>query len=464
MLYKKLFFQIIIRVSLILANALLLAYLFLLEKYIASQINLFLLLIAQGGLLVYFLNKTNRDLSHFFSSVTNKDSTIIFNEEKNTKSNSELHKKLNEVNRIIEQARIEKIGQYEYLKQVVEHVGVGILSFDENLKVEFFNPAGKDILKVKKLNLISDLDLIYTGASHKLMKLKPNNQQLINLQNLNDALELSTKTVELKIGNPPAGRAGKTIKLIAFQNIQSELDKKEVESWQKIIRVLTHEIMNSVSPIDSATTSISRMYKINNSAVKPADINDETISKTIKGMEIIQQRSKGMLNFVQKFRDLTLIPEPKKEEIKVQELIQTIETLFAKELKSNSIKLQFISEPENITIQADKSQIEQVLINLIKNSIESFINTEKPEIQISSFFNNQNKAIISVTDNGQGISKEVLNNIFTPFFTTKDSGSGIGLSLSRQIMILHGGNITAQSVPENLISGKQGKTNFLLQF
>lgn len=457
MLYKKLVFQIIIRVSLILANAFLLAYLFFLEKYIASQINLFLLLIAQSGLLVYFLNKTNRDLSHFFSSVTNKDSTIVFNEEKNTKSNSELHKKLNEVNRIIEQARIEKIGQYEYLKQVVEHVGVGILSFDENLKVEFFNPAGKDILNVKKLNLISDLDLIYTGASHKLMKLKPNNQQLINLQNSNNALELSTKLVELKIGN-------KAIKLIAFQNIQSELDKKEVESWQKIIRVLTHEIMNSVSPIDSATTSISRMYKIDNSAVKPADINNETISKTIKGMEIIQQRSKGMLNFVQKFRDLTLLPEPKKEKIKVQELIQTIETLFTKELKSNSIKLQFISKPENIIIQADKSQIEQVLINLIKNSIESFINTEKPEIQISSFLNDQNKAIISVTDNGQGVSKEVLGNIFTPFFTTKDNGSGIGLSLSRQIMILHGGNITVQSEPENLTFGEQGKTSFLLQF
>ncbi|NOQ24707.1 MAG: GHKL domain-containing protein [Bacteroidales bacterium] len=457
MLYKKLFFQIIIRVFLILANALLLSYLFFLEKYTASQINLFLLLIAQGGFLVYSLNKTNRDLSHFFSSVTNKDSTIIFNQEKNTKSNSELHKKLNEVNRIIEQARIEKISQYEYLKQVVEHVGVGILSFDENLKVEFFNPAGKDILKVSKLNSISDLDSIYQGSLQKLMKLKPNNQQLINIKSANNNLELSTKLVELKIGD-------KTIKLIAFQNIQSELDKKEVESWQKIIRVLTHEIMNSVSPIDSATTSISRMYKIDNTAIKPADINVETISKTIKGMDIIQQRSKGMLNFVQKFRDLTLLPEPKKEEIKVQDLIQTIETLFAKELKSNSINFQFISKPENITIQADKSQIEQVLINLIKNSIESFINTEKPEIIVSSIVNDESKVIISISDNGKGISYDTMSNIFTPFFTTKESGSGIGLSLSRQIMLLHGGNITVKSEPNNLPTGKLGKTCFLLQF
>lgn len=457
MLYKKLFFQIIIRVFLILANALILAYLFFLEKYTASQINLLLLLAVQGGLLVYYVNKTNRDLSHFFSSVTNKDSTIVFNQKKNTRSSSELHKKLNEVNQIIEQARIEKIGQYEYLKLVIEHVGVGILSFDENQKVEFFNPAGKDILKVNKLNSISDLDSIYSGASHKIMKLKPNNQQLINLKNLNNALELSTKLVELKIGN-------KNIKLLAFQNIQSELDKKEVESWQKIIRVLTHEIMNSVSPIDSATTSISRLYKKDNAAIKPAEINDETISKTIKGMEIIQQRSKGMLNFVQKFRDLTLLPEPRKEEIKVQELIQTIETLFVKEFKANSIKFQFISKPENIIIQADKSQIEQVLINLIKNSIESFINTEKPEIKISSFLNDQNKTIISIRDNGQGISQETMKNIFTPFFTTKESGSGIGLSLSRQIMFLHGGNIRVKSEPENLTIGKQGKTSFLLQF
>jgi two-component system nitrogen regulation sensor histidine kinase NtrY len=437
MLYKKLFFQIIFRVSLILANTLLLAYLFFHEKYIATQINLFLLLFIQGGLLVYYLNKTNRDLSHFFSSVLNQDSTIVFNQEENIKTNSTLHKKLNEVNKIIEQARIEKIGQYEYLKQVVEHVGIGILSFNENLHVEFFNPAGKDILKVSKLKSISELDKVYQGLSHKLNSLKPNNQQLINIRNSNINLELSTKLVELKIGS-------KTIKLLAFQNIQSELDKKEVESWQKIIRVLTHEI-------------ISRLYKINNAAIKPSDIDEEIISKTIKGIDIIQQRSKGMLNFVQNFRDLTLLPEPRKEEIKVLDLFHTVEILFIKDIEECSIEFKTNSSPKQLTIFADKSQIEQVLINLVKNSIESLRGIKNPQLAISSFKNDKNKSVIAVTDNGPGISTEIQDNIFTPFFTTKENGSGIGLSLSRQIMQLHDGKITVQSEPNV-------KTIFTLEF
>jgi nitrogen fixation/metabolism regulation signal transduction histidine kinase len=456
MLYKQLFFQLILRVLLILINALLLAYLFILGKYTASQINLFLLLIAQGSLLIYYLNKTNRDLEYFFSSVTNKDSTIVFNQEKNTKSNSKLHKKLNEVNKIIELARIEKIGQFEYLKQVVENIGIGILSFDENLKVEFFNPAGKDVLKVNQLNSLVDLDVFYEGLSQKLLKLKPNNQQLLNIKSSMHSLELSTKLVEFKIGD-------KKIKLIAFQNIQTELDKKEVESWQKIIRVLTHEIMNSVSPIDSATTSISRLYKADNKPLNPNEINEDTIHKTIKGLDIIQQRSKGMLNFVQKFRDLTLLPEPKKEDLHIQDLLHTIETLFSNDLKEKSIDLKYNSTPKHLSVCADKSQIEQVLINLVKNSIEGLVDTENPEIQISSFKNNKNRTVISVTDNGQGINDEAKENIFTPFFTTKEKGSGIGLSISRQIMLLHGGTITVHSETK-LLYGKQQETVFTLIF
>ena len=440
MLYKKLFFQIILRVALILANALLLAYLFILNKFVASQFNLLLLLIAQALLLIYYLNKTNRDLSHFFSSVSNNDSTIVFKHDKNNKSYSKLYKNLNKVNQIIEQARIEKIGQYEYLKQVVEHVGMGILSFDEDLKVQFFNPAGKEILKISKLTSINDLDKQYLGLAHKLKNIQSNQQQLINIKSTNNELDLSVKLVEFKI-------SGSQIKLVAFQNIQSELDRKEIESWQKIIRVLTHEIMNSVSPIDSATTSISRLYSKDNSPISPTEIDDDIVQKTIKGLNIIQQRSKGMLEFVQKFRDLTLLPEPKKDEIKIHDLYQTIEILFAKSFNTNSINHRFKSIPENLMVKVDKSQIEQVLINLVKNSVESFKNTNNPEIQILAFKNDQNKIVISISDNGQGIKQEITDNIFTPFFTTKEKGSGIGLSLSRQIMHLHGGNITVKSEP-----------------
>jgi len=228
---------------------------------------------------------------------------------------------------------------------------MGILSFNEDLKIQFFNPAGKDILKISNIESLNELDAIYPGLAQKLKKIHTNNQQLIKIQSTNDELDLSVKLVKFKINK-------KIIKLIAFQNIQSELEKKEIESWQKIIRVLTHEIMNSISPIDSATTSLSRLYKNKGKPISPNEINEETIKKTIKGMNIIQQRSKGMLDFVQKFRDLTLLPEPKKEEIKIQDLYQTIEILFAKDFSQNSIEHKFIADPKHITIKADKSQIE----------------------------------------------------------------------------------------------------------
>jgi nitrogen fixation/metabolism regulation signal transduction histidine kinase len=425
------------------------AYLFFIHKYPAAQLNLFLLLIAQNVLLVYYLNKTNRDLAHFFSSVSNSDSTIVFNNENKDKSYSSLYKQLNNVNSIIEQARIEKIGQFEYLKQVVEHVGVGILSFDD-LKVQFFNTAGKDILRISKLNTIIDLDTIYPGFSQKLQNIKPNNQQLLVIKNKEIELNLSVKLVEMVIG-------AKTIKLFAFQNIHSELEAQELDSWQKIIRVLTHEIMNSVSPINSATNSISRLFLDNEIVIKPKEINQDTINKTLKGMKIIEQRSAGMLSFVQKFRDLTLLPEPQKTEIKVQDLYQTIETLFIKDIKLNNIEIKFNTTPSNLKINADKTQIEQLIINLIKNSIESIIIIANPKIEIDAYLNEKNRTIISIQDNGPGISPDLLENIFIPFFTTKEKGSGIGLSLSRQIMHLHNGNISVKSEPNV-------ETIFTLQF
>jgi nitrogen fixation/metabolism regulation signal transduction histidine kinase len=415
-------------------------YLHFLNKYPAGQFNLVLLLIAQTALLIYYLNRTNRDLGHFFSSVTNNDSSIVFDYDNRNKSFSNLYKNLNNVNKVIEQARLEKIGQFEYLKQVVENIGVGILSFNTDYNVQFFNPAGKDILKIRTLTSINELESIYPGLAQKLKKIKANQQQLLTIKSKQYELNLSVKLVEFVIQKA-------TIKLFAFQNIQTELETKEVESWQKIIRVLTHEIMNSVSPINSATTSISRLFLDNNKPIDPSNIDEDAINKTLKGMTIIEQRSSGMLKFVQKFRDLTLLPEPQKEIVLIKDLYQTLETLFKTDSENKNIDIIFNSTHSALSINADKTQIEQVLINLLKNSIESLSQTPKPTIVISSFKNNRNNTVIAIKDNGEGISSEVFDNIFTPFFTTKVKGSGIGLSLSRQIMHLHNGNISVKSEP-----------------
>ncbi len=443
MILKKLYIQIIIRVLLILVNTFFAVYLFFIGKFVVAQINLIILLAGQSILLIYYLNRTNRNLANFFLSVTNQDYTIVFDRDENNSSFNSLYKQLNNVNNIIKNVNIQKIGHYEYLKQVVENVGIGILSFDEDLKVQFFNPAGKDILGISNLKSILELDKIHKGLAQRIKNLVPNQQQLIHLKNNGYDLELSIKPVEFTISN-------KQIKLLAFQDIQSDLNKREVESWQKVIRVLTHEIMNSVSPISSATTSINSLLKKDDSALKPGEITENIVYKTVKGINIIKQRSEGMLEFVKKFRDLTLLPEPRKDNIKISELYNTIETLFKKEFETNNVDYEFVSSPEHLTLYADKSQIEQVLINLIKNSLESTRENPSPNISINAFRNSVNKIEILVNDTGKGIEKEFIDNIFTPFFTTKNSGSGIGLSLSQQIMYLHGGNISVNSKPNEL--------------
>ncbi len=277
----------------------------------------------------------------------------------------------------------------------------------------------------------------------KFINLKPGENYLVKVQDEEDILQLAIYGTEFKIKD-------KVIILATIKDIQNVLEDQETEAWQKLIRVLTHEIMNSITPISSLSSTLDLTLKqfIDTGSENFAEnCTIDTAKEIQQALHTINKRSNGLLHFVNTYRNLTRIPKPNFKIIRIKELIDNISKLFEDELNQKQIKLSKSIEPSNIEFSIDEQLLEQVLINLIQNAIQALINIKEPIIEIKGFYNKRGRITLQLLDNGQGILPDVLEKIFIPFFTTKPQGSGIGLSLSRQIMKLHGGTITAKSEP-----------------
>jgi signal transduction histidine kinase len=233
--------------------------------------------------------------------------------------------------------------------------------------------------------------------------------------------------------------------LITIQDINSEIEQKEIEAWHKLIRILTHEIMNSVTPIASLTETMQGLLASPDGSQRRAgDISEETAADIRFSLETIQKRSEGLLKFVDTYRKLTRVPKPSPERVYLRELFSSVERLMSDSLAQRGILLEYKTEPGLEFVHLDRALIEQVLINLITNSMYALEGRPSPFIQLSAYTNN-GSVIIEVSDNGKGIPAKELNEIFVPFFSTRKDGSGIGLSLSKQIVSLHGGTIKVSS-------------------
>jgi signal transduction histidine kinase len=279
-----------------------------------------------------------------------------------------------------------------------------------------------------------------------IKELQPGDRKMISFNGKTGAVQLSLKST-LFITTQ------EHFQLVTIQDIKNEMETKELESWIKLIRVLTHEIMNSVAPITSLSQTISGYFK--NLEGKQPD--ERIIGNTIKGLEVINERGAGLISFVETYRKLTRIPPPEKKPVNVEQLFDSTITLINIEPIDKKISISRDVLPPGLEIAADKKQISQVLINLIKNSLEALKNSEEGKIRLRGEINENGRVQITVFDNGPGITGDLMDKIFIPFFTTKESGSGIGLSLSRQIMMLHGGSLKVVSAP-----GKQ--TQAILEF
>lgn len=355
---------------------------------------------------------------------------------------------LNESVNRLKNSRREKDSEHQFFKNIVQHVGIGILTFDDDGVIQIINTAAKRLLKVDRAEKLDDLNGVDPSLVESFKKLKTGGRELLQLKTGDETVQLSIFAIELTL-------RGKPMKLISMSNIQTELEEKEMKAWQDLVRVLTHEIMNSVTPISSLATvvegELDSKIKTENLQLSKEEIGDMHLS-----LQTISKRSAGLIRFVKEFKNLTHVPKPKLVEVEIKVLLEELTMLHKKELADNGVAVEVKLESDDLKVLADKTMIEQVIINLIKNAIQAFDNQLTKKIVITAH-DSDGHVIISVKDNGNGIDADALEKIFIPFFTTKKTGSGIGLSLSRQIMRQHGGQISVKS--------KLGEgTEFVLRF
>lgn len=437
MVYKRLYIQVIIRVVLLLITCIVLARIMFSPEYIHASIVVAILLIVETLEIIRYLNRTNRRLAQFFSSLSDRASSLNFDGIESGSSFSDLSLRLEQISSLFQKERREKEAQNNYLNYLVEQIGVGIITYRDDGKIDLINPAAKAIFSDKNIPELASLNK-YNPEFEKLIKeLEINEKILIRIIVQNELFYLTVQKSLFKIED-------KFYWLISFQDINSELDKKELDAWQKIIRVLTHEIMSSISPVTSLSEHL--LNKIQDpkrlGIVKNPD--GKLMEDLAEGLDIIKTRGEGLMDFVRHYHSLTHLPIPVLEEVQLGPFLEKILNLIAPECKKNNIDLKY-NVSERLQISMDPQLIEQVLLNLIRNSIQALDGIDTSKTISISADQNVTGVLISVRDNGCGIDINNMDNIFIPFYTTRTKGSGIGLSFAKQIMRLHNGQISVKS-------------------
>ncbi len=451
MVYKNFKLNCSVRIILIAITMLLTFFSVFNLGFSVTPILLGLITILQISSMLQYIQKTNRYLTTFLESIRYSDFSRSFKIDGLGSAYDELQTAFNHVIEDFQKIRTEREEHYHYLQNVIQHIGISLIAFRKDGRVEMMNNSAKKLFQINRLNNIKELKKYSEGLVRTLKELKPGKRKLVQVSDEDVMLQLAIYATEFKLSN-------RTIKLVSIQNIQSELEEQEMAAWQKLISVLTHEIMNSITPIASLSATVAKLLKdIDTTDNIPQEIDDETVEDIRKSMMTINKRSIGLIRFVESYRSLTKIPKPEFEIIPVKNIFGNVKLLMEEELHKSNINCKRSIIPETLEVTADQEQIERVLLNLLKNSQHALEGQENGKIDLNAFLDKRGKVAIQVVDNGPGILEDVIDKIFIPFFTTKANGSGIGLSLSRQIMRFHGGTITANSE-------LNVKTEFTLKF
>jgi len=448
--FRNFRFMVVSRVVLIMLSVVVLLMLVDRPGFLISSFILALLIILQVASLVRYVERTNRKLSVFFETIRHSDFTSTFADKGLGKSFDDLNKAFNEVIAEFQKTRAAKEEHFNYLQTVVQHVNNAIIVYKKDGSVNMMNNAFKRMFRISNVRFIDELKKVDDNLAEKLLHIKAGESELMKVFHDNELMQLSIRATEFRM-------QGDDYVLVSLQNIHTELEAKEMDSWQKLIRVLTHEIMNSITPIVSLSSTVKGLLIDEESVHLRQDIDEDDVESAQSALNTIERRSQGLLNFVQVYRNLTRIPKPSFRHFEVQQLFDNVEQLLQPKIEVQQIQCVYKVLPPGLMLTADPDLIEQVLINLVINSIHAVKEAETPKIQVLGTEAGPNHINISVSDNGHGIKPDNLEQIFVPFFTSKKEGSGIGLSLAREIMRLHKGNITVKSKPHH-------ETKFTLHF
>lgn len=463
---------------------------------------------------IRLFNRVPRELSYFLDAVENEDSTLFFSEDVGHEPTKKMHESLNRLNRLIQEVKLSSREQERYYGILLEQVSTGIVVVNNKGNILLANRAAKELLNYPFFTHVEQLRRVDSNLHRIFSRLaQESRHQIVKEVYESGMMRLSLQATSFV-------NQGTALRVISIHDIRHELDAKELESWQKLIRVLTHEIMNSITPITSlsetllkyyipggytagGTTKDTTVYRedgvprdtvrgvVKDGAESAVDgttvervgdvtedltenaslgeggtvqmgtpgrkpVDEKTIANTVKGLEVINERGVGLIRFVESYRKLTRLSKPVLKPIALKGLIEHLLVLLENEPDFHRIHFLVEINPADVSVEVDEAQISQVFINLIKNAMQAVEGVDSPKIAISTAHTDTGFFEVNIVDNGPGISPEVMEQIFVPFFTTKESGSGIGLSLSRQIMKNHGGSIEATSSP--------GHTRFVLKF
>ncbi|MCT4637935.1 MAG: ATP-binding protein [Bacteroidales bacterium] len=438
MIFKNVTLSIIVRLIVFAATVVIFVYSFESDiwYYISSLIAVILFFEIYD--IVYYFNGINRKLSYFFDAVRNEDTTLVFPENVGSKSLMRLHKSMNNLNNLISDIKMENESSERFMYELINHSKTGLMSVDSYGYIQNINTAAKHYLGIDNEINIHILKQVNPKLFEVLDSVKPNERRSIKMITDNDVKHLVVQTSVLKFKDLE-------YRLYSIQDIKKEIDENELDSYQKLIRVMTHEIMNSIAPITSLSNTLNRFFTNDGTAKSPNELSEVVINNTIDGLTIIEEQGKALKHFVENYRKMTKIPQPKYNTIVVKDWLNSFALLYKGEMEEYSIKFRVAVDNRFTDLITDDKLLNQVIINVIKNAMSAVENSKVKEISMLLEIDKEGNKVIRITDSGCGIDSDLMDKIFIPFFTTKDNGDGIGLSLSRQIIKKLKGTFTVRS-------------------
>lgn len=443
--YKHFYIAIILRLVLVILLSMVGAFLcFEKQAYLLCLLPLALLIGAVINIILYF-NTINQWIAFFLLGIENEDASLKVPAKSGNKAIDDIYIGIERLNKLFRQTKIDISTQEQYYRSVIDQSATGLFSINKKGRVININPAAVKLTNLHEYHHVNSLISIDNALPGFIMRPNHNRHQQSAIFENQYGRKLLFKLSEIKTSE-------EIIKLMAVSDITKELDNGEVDAWIKLARTLSHEIMNNIAPITTLSQVISKYFTKNNKIINIKDIDSKTITNTVKGLKVIEERSLGLMSFVNNYRKFTKLPTPRLKEINISALIDSNLVAASTFPNFSTIKLdKFI--PENILVITDEKLLSQVIINLLKNAYEALIqaSTEKPKL-IIKLLQTKTSTRVEISNNGPDIPKEIREQIFIPFFTTKDEGSGIGLSLSKQIMLKMNGDILLSSTKDKLIT------------
>lgn len=386
-------------------------------------------------LIFHYINSVNRKISYFFSALKNEDYTLRFPEIQGMKSEKLLNKLLNQTKEILQKTRIDIQQQEKYYELILNNINSGIIALNSKGFVIQSNLFALKILGLEVFTHTRQLQKVSLQLQQTIEEIQSGETKRITYTNERGSMQLLINATSIIMN-------GEKLTLLVFNDIENEMDEKEIDSWIRLIRVLAHEIMNSIAPITSLSDTLLSLHKNDDPEIEASQLKENTIN----GLHVISETGKGLISFVESYRKFTRIPKPEREYVDMNEFIHRMVILCSMEPYFENVTIDTEIHPENVKVFADPNMLGQVLLNIMKNAIQAMQGKENSKLHVRVEAA-ANQTQIKITDNGPGIEPEILNEIFVPFFTTKTEGTGIGLSIARQIMRTHGGNIKVSSIP-----------------